>query len=452
MVVDTKYYDLLGVKPDVSDDLLKKAYKKSAMKYHPDRIQDISKKSEAEEKFKEISEAYSVLSDKEKRRIYDQIGYEGIKQSGTGSGNAGPGINPFDIFNQMFGGVNSSPFSHMFNGNSSNQNTGPIPKQSPNKIEKITITLQDAYIGKNINKIISRNVKCNDCDGSGAKSKADIIKCGGCDGSGYAVSIKRTPIGIIQSSGICSQCEGKGKTIKQGSQCKKCNGNKFNREPKTFMIKIPPGSNNDVRMIIKGESDWHPDYLYVGDLLIQIVVNENNSDFQLNGIDLILNKDISLLDSLCGIDFGIRHLDNHIVGIEYKNIIKYNDILRVKNEGMPVLPQEINKYNGKKYGDMIIKFNIIYPENINKNQIDILYKVLPQSRINQSANINLDLKKVKNLISSNINIKFNMGDLTLEKSNPTPNNKHNNENNNKQPKFPNGFMDNNNGDVQCAQQ
>lgn len=429
MVVDTKYYDLLGVKPNVDEQTLKKAYKKSAMKYHPDRVQDPTKKEEAESKFKEISEAYSVLSDKDKRRIYDQVGVEGMKQSG-GPGSDGPGINPFDIFNQMFGGgggVGGHPFASMFGGGGGGRgrggpsSQGPIPKPSPNKIEKLTITLQDAYLGKSMDKTISRNVKCHSCDGCGAKSKSDIITCSGCDGTGHSVSIKRTAFGIVQSMGQCAQCNGKGKSIKPGASCLKCKGVKYVREPKTFKLQIPSGTNNNVKMILKNESDWLPEYLYVGDLIIEIVVDESNSDFKTDGgINLVLNKRISLVDSLCGVDFGIRHLDNHIVGIDYKGIIKSNDIIRVKGEGMSVLPQEKGKYKGVSKGDLLIVFQIDYPTEFNDQQKEIIRKVIPQSRIVQSANINLDLEKVKKLVAVNNNIKLNMANnLLLETGNNT---------------------------------
>jgi DnaJ family protein A protein 2 len=397
MVVDTKYYDLLGVKPDVEESQLKKAYKKSAMKYHPDRIHEPEKKKEAEEKFKEITEAYTVLSDKEKRRIYDQVGANGMREGVGGSGFGD--LDPFDIFSQMFGGSMGG-----MGGNSK----GPVQRPSPNRQEQITISLEDAYTGKTIDKTISRNVKCVSCDGSGAKTKSDIINCEVCDGKGQTVKIQRTPFGIMQSCTTCDKCKGKCKSIRSGSECVKCKGAKYIREPKTLNIIIPPGAHTGLMMVIKNMSDWLPDYMYIGDLELYIMIDITKSDFNVSGIDLILNKQISLVESLCGIEFGIRHLDNHILGVKYDKVIKQNDSLLIKSQGMPVLQGEKGKYNGKLVGDMIIKFEVIYPDELTEQHKEIIRKIIPQSKIVQSPNINLDLDKVHNIISQNTKIKFSM--------------------------------------------
>lgn len=403
--VDTTYYDLLGVSPDVDENQLKKAYKKSALKYHPDRVQgDDSQKKAAETKFKEISEAYSVLSDKNKRSIYDQVGVKGMKE-GAGEtpdfGSFGGFGDAFNMFNTMFGGGGGGMF-----GGGGKKRSGPHNKPSPNTQDRITISLRDAYNGKNIKKTISRNVKCNTCNGLGVKSKTDIITCTGCNGSGMSVNIQRSRFGIIQSTGTCQQCSGKGTSIRSGSECTKCKGKKYIREPKELNLNLPAGSHTGMKLIVKNMSDWMPDYLYIGDLELNVIIEDTVSEFKLQEKDLILHKKLSLIESLTGTSFGIRHLDDHIVMINYDKPIKCLDVLKVSGEGMPILANDRGRYGGKSHGDLIIQFDIEYPESFNQQQLEILKKIIPHTRIKQSPEFNIDINKAQEAAKQNNKIKL----------------------------------------------
>jgi DnaJ-class molecular chaperone len=420
MPVDMTYYNLLGVNADVSDAQLKKAYKKSAMKYHPDRVQGgEEEKKKAEDKFKEISEAYAVLSDKDKRHIYDQVGVKGMNEgAGNSAGGFGGFGDAFSMFSEMFGG-GGGPFGSM--GGGRRQQSGPAHRPSPDRNEKVTLKLKEAYLGKTLDKTISINVKCSSCDGTGAKSKEDIVNCGGCDGKGQSVNIQRTAFGIMQSVGTCSQCNGKGKSIRQGGECGKCKGKKLTREPKQLKLQIPAGAHTGMRMIVKNMSDWSPDYLYVGDLHLHISVDDSDSDFKVSGVDLVLNKKISLVESLTGVDFGIRHLNDTIISVKHTDIVKCNDSLKLEGCGMPIMPDQRGKHGGRSVGNMIVNFEIIYPTSFNTQQQEIIKKVIPHPTIQQSTNINLDLEKVEKLAQTNSNIKMKKPKITVVSNTGTNN-------------------------------
>jgi DnaJ-class molecular chaperone len=421
MVKETKYYDLLNVKPDATEDQIKKGYKKSAMKYHPDRNPD--NVEEAEKKFKEVAEAYNVLKDKEKRKLYDTLGEDALKASG---GNGGGGIDPMDIFNNIFSGNNpfsgGSPFGggHPFDdiGNIFNLRRDERRQNisSPDRNEYITINISDAYNGKVITKSISKNVECVQCNGLGVKNKSDMINCGGCNGQGRSINVQKTPMGIMQSISKCQVCNGKGNTIKKGSECKMCNGKKYNRMQNTYTITIPKGVKSGTNIIYKNESDWVEDCKVIGDLHFIINIEPMPDDYMfINGVDLVINKNICLQDSLCGVEFAIKHLDNHLVGIKYNNIIKEGDVLRVKNEGMPILNNDLMKKKTSNYGDLIIIFSIVYPDKFTAEEKNNIMKCIPYSKVEQSTNINLDINRINNLVKERPSIKFNMGTVEYVK-------------------------------------
>lgn len=433
MVKETKYYDLLNVKPDATEEQIKKGYKKSAMKYHPDRNPD--NVEEAEVKFKEVAEAYNVLKDSKKRKLYDSLGEEALKAN---AGSSGGGIDPMDIFNDLFGGGRgggspfgpNSPFGDfgsMFGGRGrGRQNNEPNDSPSPDRREYITINISDAYNGKEVIKNISKNVKCVQCDGLGVKNKSDIVNCDNCEGSGQSVHIQQTPMGIMQSISTCKACRAKGKTIKEGCECSMCKGNKFNRMSRSYNIVIPEGIKSGTNIIYKNESDWSPEYKYIGDLCFTVNVEPMSDDYMfVNDVDLVLNKKVNLQDSLCGVEFGIKHLDNRLVGVKYNNIIKEGDTLRIKNEGMPILKNEKMKYN-KDYGDLIIVFSIEYPNKLTEEQKNDIRNCIPYTNVEQKTSINLDLNKVRNLVEARPSIQFSMGNVEYVKHYNLNNNGDNN--------------------------
>lgn len=214
MVKESKFYDILGVTPDADESTLKKAYRKLALKYHPDKNPD------AGEKFKEISMAYEVLSDPEKRRIYDQHGEQGIKEGGGGGGGF---HSPMDIFDMFFGG----------GGGGMGGRRGP--RRTKNLMHQLGVSLEDMYNGTTRKLALQKNVICGDCEGVGGKSGA-VQKCPTCRGTGMQVRIHQLGPGMMQQiQSMCSECQGQGERIDPKLRCKKCVGRKV-RERISFFV------------------------------------------------------------------------------------------------------------------------------------------------------------------------------------------------------------------------
>lgn len=340
------YYDILNINKDSSSNEIKKAYRKLAMKYHPDKNPN---NTEAEDKFKEISEAYNVLSDEKKKHNYDLYGKEGI-QSDMSS--------PFDIFN------NFENFSNIFNNN-------PKRRQPSVKEKIINVDLKDLYTGKKEIFINQIHIKCSTCNGIGCKNQNDIIICQLCSGLGKIKQIKRMGPMIQQIIQNCYTCNGKGKHIKEENICKKCNGSKMELKSSKIDFYIKPGSFSGEKTLLRGHGDWDLELEDYGDLLIIINEIKNKSDFSREGENLIYLKRISLVDSLCGCEFLIKQFDQRILKVKINQIIRYNDIMYIKNEGMKI-DNELNEY-----GDMIIKFKIIYPEELSEKRKEYLRKIIP---------------------------------------------------------------------------
>ena len=220
------YYEVLGLSKGASDDEIKRAYRKMAKKYHP----DINKEADAEAKFKEINEAYEVLSDPQKKATYDQFGHAGMDGASFGGGQ-GFGFDDLgDIFGSFFGGG--------FGGGSrSRRNTGPM--KGNDRFMQMRIDFMDAIFGKTETITVELDEQCDTCLGSGAKTKADVKSCPNCGGSGTVTTQQRTPFGVFQSQGVCPQCNGSGKKII--NKCPKCGGKGYEHKRVKLDIKIPAG-------------------------------------------------------------------------------------------------------------------------------------------------------------------------------------------------------------------
>ncbi|TJX51591.1 molecular chaperone DnaJ, partial [Soehngenia saccharolytica] len=223
---NTKYYEVLGVSKTAAADELKKAYRKAAIKNHPDKGGD-------PEKFKELAQAYEVLSDPEKREIYDQYGEDAMKE---GMGGGGASHNPFDIFESFFGG---SPFGgSAFGGGSSR---GRRQKQGEDVVHPLKVSLEELYTGISKKLSLSRNILCPKCKGKGSKSGASS-RCSGCQGSGMRVSIRQLGPGMIQQmQHVCSDCRGSGETISDKDKCAQCKGNKVVQDKKMLEVNVEKG-------------------------------------------------------------------------------------------------------------------------------------------------------------------------------------------------------------------
>jgi len=360
MVKETEFYERLGVTPDAKLDDIKKAYKKMAIKYHPDKNPN---NPEAEHKFKEVSEAYEVLSDENKRQMYDKYGKEGLKEGGFGAHSAS------DIFEQFFGG---GGFSSFFGGGG-----GRGPRRTEDIHHELGVTLEDLYKGKTTKLSVTRNVLCSTCAGSGTKSGANTGKCKTCEGRGIRLIIKQLGPGMIQQmQTVCNDCGGKGEVIKEEDKCKDCKGKKVSKEKKILQVYVDKGMRHGQKIVFSGESDEAPGQ-EPGDIIF-VLIEKKHEIFKRNGNDLYMEASIPLVEALAGFAFTIKHLDDRtlLVKSEKGEIINPGDIKMIGNEGMPIHKRPFDK------GNLYIHFNIEFPKPgfFQPKALQDLEKILPPRR------------------------------------------------------------------------
>ncbi|XP_053175043.1 dnaJ homolog subfamily A member 4 [Scomber japonicus] len=328
MVHETAYYDLLGVSPKSSADELKKAYRKLALKYHPDKNPDEG------DKFKLISQAYEVLSDPKKRDLYDQGGEQAIKEGGMGGGA------PMDIFNMFFGG----------GGRMQRERRGK------NVVHQLSVSLEEMYNGTTRKLALQKNVICEKCDGYGGK-KGTLEKCSTCKGRGVQIKVQQIGPGMIQQiQSMCGDCSGQGESFSSKDRCKNCNGQKVERKKKIIEVHIDKGMKDGQKITFNGEGDQEPG-LEPGDVYI-VLDQKEHSVFQRQDDNLIMKMNIRLVEALCGFKKTVQTLDNRtiIVTSQPGEIIKPDDVKCVENEGMPIYRDPYDR------GQLIIQFEVEFPE------------------------------------------------------------------------------------------
>lgn len=358
------YYKLLDIDKNASESDIKKAYRKLAMKFHPDR--NPNNKEEAEKKFKQIGSAYSVLSDSNKRKQYDMFGAEGVSNMGSVDAQ----FNPFNMFSTVFGN-NMNPFGDM------NKRGEQSDKKSPNKSINLNVKLSDLYNGKEIKLDYNKRIKCSQCSGSGASELKYLINCKDCKGEGNIVIIKQFGPMIQKIVQECHACRGKGKMVQKGYECPKCNGNKTEIFKKKISFFIQPGTREGNKYVFKEDSDWNPDYKRVGDLVI-ILNSMSDPIFKREGDNLIINKNVSIKDALIGLKFRIKHMDNRILEFKFNNILSPDQELVAEKEGMPILN------DGMDNGNLIIRFKIVFPELLDSKRKHYLNQILPNLDVSKS--------------------------------------------------------------------
>ena len=262
------YYDILGVSKSASADEIKKAYRKLAIKYHPDKNPD---DKAAEDKFKEAAEAYEVLSNAEKKQRYDQFGHAGAGQGGFGGG-AG-NMNMEDIFSQfgdIFGGGGGSPFDSFFGGGQSTRGGRRVARGSNLRI-KVKLTLEEIAKGVEKKIKVNKQVVCQSCSGSGAKDKSSVSTCRTCGGSGAVRRVTNTILGQMQTTSTCPTCNGEGSEIT--AKCGTCHGEGLSRGEETISIQIPAGVSEGMQLSMSGKGNAAPRGGVPGDLIILIEEN-----------------------------------------------------------------------------------------------------------------------------------------------------------------------------------
>ncbi|OJJ47829.1 hypothetical protein ASPZODRAFT_63842 [Penicilliopsis zonata CBS 506.65] len=356
MVKDNKFYDILGVAPTASEAQLKTAYKKGALKYHPDKN---TNNPEAAEKFKELSKAYEVLSDPQKRQVYDQFGEEGLEHGGGGGGMAAE-----DLFAQFFGGGGGA-FGGMFGGGMREQ--GPKKARTIHHVHKVN--LEDIYRGKVSKLALQKSVICAGCDGRGGKEGA-VKSCTGCNGTGMKTMMRQMGPMIQRFQTVCPDCNGEGEIIREKDRCKKCNGKKTVVERKVLHVHVDKGVKNGHKIEFRGEGDQMPGVL-PGDVVFEIE-QKPHSRFQRKDDDLFYSAEIDLLTALAGGVINIEHLDERwlTVTIAPGEVITPGSIKVIKGQGMP-------SFRHHDFGNLYIQFGVKFPEKDQLKNLELLEQVLP---------------------------------------------------------------------------
>eukprot|EP01088_Endostelium_zonatum_P018189 TRINITY_DN5736_c0_g1_i1.p1 TRINITY_DN5736_c0_g1~~TRINITY_DN5736_c0_g1_i1.p1 ORF type:complete len:441 (+),score=114.25 TRINITY_DN5736_c0_g1_i1:127-1449(+) len=355
MPKESHYYDLLGVPTDADSSTIKKGYHKQAREYHPD------KNPNAGDKFKEIANAYEVLSNPDKKAIYDEYGEEGIKE-GSNVRNRGPtGTGNFaeDLINGFFEGA----FFHPGHNNRGVRKTEDL-------VYHLDVTLEDMYNSKTTNLKLMRNIICGQCKGIGVKKQETIRGCKECKGTGVKITLRSIGPMFQQIQTACKACNGTGETIREKDKCKKCKGQRVVEDRKTLEVYVEKGMKHKEKTIFRGEGDQEHG-TQPGDVII--ILNEiEHKTFKRNGDDLHVEKEITLLEALTGVHYTMKHLDGRILKIHSKpgDIIKPGEVKEISNEGMPIRKRPMEK------GTLFIKFVITFPESLNSDQINSLREVL----------------------------------------------------------------------------
>ncbi|OMP00706.1 hypothetical protein COLO4_12443 [Corchorus olitorius] len=364
---NTKYYEVLGVSKSATQDELKKAYKKAAIKNHPDKGGD-------PEKFKELAHAYEVLNDPEKREIYDQYGEDALKE---GMGGGGPSHSPFDIFDTFFGGGG-------FPGGGSSR--GRRQKRGEDVVHSLKVSLEDLYNGTTKKLSLSRNALCSKCKGKGSKSGASS-KCYSCQGTGIKVTTRQIGLGMLQQmQHVCPECRGSGEVISDRDRCPQCKGNKVTQEKKVLEVHIEKGMQHGQKITFEGQADEAPDTV-TGDIVF-VLQSKKHPKFERKFDDLYVEHNLSLTEALCGFQFALTHLDGRQLLIKSNpgEVIKPGQFKAINDEGMPHHQRPFMK------GRLFIHFNVDFPESgaFSPEKCRTLETILPMRASKQLADMELD--------------------------------------------------------------
>ena len=354
------YYEVLGVNKNSTPDEIKSAYRKAALKWHPDKWvngTDEEKKT-AEEKFKEASEAYSVLSDENKKARYDRYGFAGMDGGSTGAGGFG-GFGDFDlndILNSVFGrGFDFGGFGSGFGFSGGGSRGGSIKQRGSNIRVKVKLNLQEIAHGV--------YVACTHCHGSGSED-GSTETCPTCHGRGQVVQTVNSFFGQMQTQSVCPTCNGTGKVIKK--KCTHCGGEGIMKGDEVIEIDIPAGVSQDMQLTVRGKGNAGPHNGVNGDLYV-LIEEEPHPDFERNENDLIYNLFITIPEAILGTQAEVPTVDGK-VRVKIAPGTQSGKVLRLRGKGLPIL-------NGYGSGDMLVNVNVWVPKKVNKEEEKLLQQL-----------------------------------------------------------------------------
>ncbi|WP_288488563.1 molecular chaperone DnaJ [uncultured Limosilactobacillus sp.] len=351
-MAEESYYDILGVKKDASEKEINRAYRKLAAKYHP----DINHEPGAEEKFKKINEAHEVLSDPQKRAQYDQFGSAG-PNAGAGQGFGGFGSQ--QGYGDFAGGDFGDIFSQFFGGGGRRQADPTAPRQGRDLQYSMTLDFMDAIFGKTTTIKYERDAQCDVCKGSGAKPGKSPETCSRCHGSGVILTVRRTPLGNIQTQTTCPECNGTGKIIKPEDQCTKCHGSGHIHERHELEVKVPAGIDDGQQMRLEHQGDAGENGGPYGDLYIVFRVTPSR-EFRRDGSTIYVDQDISFAQAALGDEVKVKTVHGD-VNLKIPAGTQSETNFRLRGKGVPHL-------NGNGNGDEHVTVHVHTPKSLNKRQ------------------------------------------------------------------------------------
>ena len=338
------YYEVLEVGRKATLQELKKAYRAKALRYHPDR----NKTPEAEAQFKAVNEAYHVLSDTKRRRLYDRFGHAGLKGA-NGGADMGFNINLNDIFDTFFGGGRGGQGSY-----------GPVAGADLGY--RLQVDLVDVIAGVEKEFTIPRLVPCDECETRGTAYGSNPLQCNECHGSGTIRRVQNMIIGQIEHASECHNCEGRGVII--NNPCPKCQGDGRHEGKSKIQLKIPPGVETGTRLSLRDKGDAGERGAPAGNLIISVQVKDHKN-FKRSGRDIVTDKTINFAEAALGIETEIETLDS-TAKLSAKAGTQHGDLSRIKNAGLPPLGRT------EPRGDLIVRWLIHTPTKLNVNQKELL--------------------------------------------------------------------------------
>ncbi|HNX29210.1 MAG TPA: molecular chaperone DnaJ [Syntrophomonadaceae bacterium] len=346
------FYEVLGVSKNATPEEIKKAYRQMARKHHPDVARD---DENAAEKFKEINDAYEVLSDEQKRAAYDRFGHDAFDPSRNGAG----GFGGFDDFT---GGGFTDLFDLIFGGAAGGGRRRRGPQRGADKEMRLEINFEDAVFGMEKDVELSRVEKCEKCSGNGAEPGTPIKTCPTCQGSGQAKSVQNTPFGRFETLRTCSRCHGEGKIIEK--PCNSCKGSGQVRKKRKINVRIPAGIDTGMRLRIQGEGEQGILGGPPGDLFITVFVKPH-ARFKREDYNLITQLEINFVQAALGTEMEIPLLGGASHTLKVGEGTQPGDIIIVKGKGIPHL-------NGPKWGDLKVIIDVTIPTRLTKKQRTLL--------------------------------------------------------------------------------
>ena len=359
------YYEVLGVNKNSTPDEIKSAYRKAALKWHPDKWvngTDAEKKT-AEENFKEASEAYSVLSDENKKARYDRYGFAGMDGGSAGAGGYG-GFGDFDlndILNSVFGsGFNFGGFGSGFSSFGGSSRGGTVKQRGSNIRVKVKLNLQEIAHGVKKKIKVTKNVTCSHCHGSGSED-GSTETCPTCHGRGQVVQTVNSFFGQMQTASVCPTCHGQGTVIKK--KCTHCGGEGVMKGDEIIEIDIPAGVGEGMQLTVRGKGNAGPHNGVSGDLLV-LIEEEPHPDFEREENNLIYNLFITIPEAIMGTQAEVPTVDGK-VRVKIAPGTQSGKVLRLRGKGLPIL-------NGYGSGDMLVNVNVWVPKKVSKEEEKLL--------------------------------------------------------------------------------